>query len=35
MQQTTADAWEPEVFQRLQQRAMSTALADQNKDLEP
>ncbi|MFJ4453968.1 type VI secretion system protein TssA [Pseudomonas sp. NPDC089392] len=35
MQQTTADAWEPEVFQRLQQHAISTALADQNKDLEP
>lgn len=35
MQQTTADVWEPEVFQRLQQHAISTALADQNKDLEP
>ncbi len=32
MQQTTADAWEPEVFQRLQQYAASPALADQNKD---
>jgi len=31
MQRTTADAWEPEVFQQLQQYATSPALADQNK----
>ncbi|KEY87943.1 type VI secretion system protein TssA [Pseudomonas sp. P1B16] len=35
MQQTTADAWEPEVFQRLQQYATAPALANQNKDQEP
>ncbi len=35
MQQTTADAWEPEVFQRLRHYATSTALAAQNKDSEP
>ncbi|MCY1418782.1 type VI secretion-associated protein [compost metagenome] len=35
MQRTTADAWEPEVFQRLQQYATSSVLADQNKDQEP
>lgn len=35
MRQTTADAWEPEVFQRLEQFAAASALADQNKDLEP
>ncbi|NIF27141.1 type VI secretion system protein TssA [Pantoea sp. Tr-811] len=32
MQQTTASAWEPEVFQRLQQYASPHALSDQNKD---
>ncbi|USS54376.1 type VI secretion system protein TssA [Pseudomonas kermanshahensis] len=31
MQRTTADAWEPGVFQRLLQYATSPALADQNK----
>lgn len=35
MQQTTASAWEPEVFQRLQQYATSPALAVQDKDQEP
>lgn len=35
MQQTTASAWEPEVFQRLQQYAASPALAVQDKDQEP
>ncbi|MNC53523.1 hypothetical protein D3C75_1029420 [compost metagenome] len=35
MQQTTASAWEPEVFQRLQQYASSPALAVQDKDQEP
>jgi len=35
MQNTTADAWEPEVFQRLQQYAAPTALADRNKEQEP
>ncbi|GLO13350.1 hypothetical protein PPUJ20028_19310 [Pseudomonas putida] len=35
MQQTTASAWEPEVFKRLQQYAAFPALADQNKDQEP
>ncbi|MBA1222969.1 type VI secretion system protein TssA [Pseudomonas fulva] len=32
MRQTTASAWEPDVFQRLQQYASPHALADQNKD---
>ena len=32
MQQTRASAWEPDVFQRLQQHASPQALADQNKD---
>lgn len=32
MQQTRADAWEPELFQRLQQFSASSALIDQNKD---
>ncbi|MCE5976898.1 type VI secretion system protein TssA [Pseudomonas sp. JR33AA] len=35
MQQTTASAWEPEVFQRLQQYAASPVLAVQDKDQEP
>lgn len=35
MQQTSADAWEPEVFQRLQQFGATSALIDQNKDQEP
>ncbi|MNM46246.1 hypothetical protein D3C81_571800 [compost metagenome] len=35
MQRTTADVWEPEVFQRLQQYATSPAPAKQNKDQEP
>ncbi|WP_087500841.1 type VI secretion system protein TssA [Pseudomonas sp. SID14000] len=35
MQQTTAAAWEPEVFQGLQHYATSSAMADQNKDPEP
>ena len=35
MQQTTADAWEPDLFQRLQQHATFTALAVQHKDPEP
>lgn len=35
MQQTTAAAWEPEVFQGLQHYATASALADQNKDPEP
>ncbi|MCX2890171.1 MULTISPECIES: type VI secretion system protein TssA [unclassified Pseudomonas] len=35
MQRTTADAWEPELFQRLQHYTISTALADQNKDADP
>lgn len=35
MQKTTASAWEPAVFQRLQQYAGSPALADQNKEQEP
>ena len=35
MQQTTASAWEPEVFQRLQQYAAPPTLADQHKDQEP
>jgi len=35
MQQTTASAWEPEVFQRLQHYAASPALAYQDKDQEP
>ncbi|MBJ9978446.1 type VI secretion system protein TssA [Pseudomonas sp. S75] len=32
MQHTTASAWEPEVFQRLQAYAAPQALVDQNKD---
>ncbi|WP_176506279.1 MULTISPECIES: type VI secretion system protein TssA [Pseudomonas] len=32
MQQTTADAWEPHVFQRLQQYGAHAELTDQNKD---
>ncbi|MCO7567098.1 type VI secretion system protein TssA [Pseudomonas sp. S 311-6] len=32
MQQTTADAWEPEVFQRLQQYSAASVLIDQDKD---
>ncbi|NWL08391.1 type VI secretion system protein TssA [Pseudomonas hunanensis] len=35
MQKTTANLWEPAVFQRLQQYAGSPALADQNKEQEP
>ncbi len=35
MQQTTASAWEPEVFQRIEQYAASPALAVQDKDQEP
>ncbi|MDH0648579.1 type VI secretion system protein TssA [Pseudomonas sp. GD03858] len=32
MRQTTADAWEPDTFQRLRQYGATSALADQNKD---
>ena len=32
MQQTTASAWEPDVFQRLQQHASPHVMADQNKE---
>jgi len=35
MQQTTADAWEPDVFQRLQQYGTEAGLTDQNKDRKP
>lgn len=35
MQQTTADAWEPDVFQRLQQCGAQVGLTDQNKDWKP
>ncbi|QHG65094.1 type VI secretion system protein TssA [Pseudomonas putida] len=35
MQQTTADAWEPDVFQRLQQYGAHAELTDQNKDWKP
>ncbi|MNH35802.1 hypothetical protein D3C79_965200 [compost metagenome] len=35
MQQTTASAWEPEVFQRLQQYAAAHVVADRSKDQEP
>lgn len=33
MRQTTASAWEPELFKRLQQYASAPTLDDQNKDL--
>lgn len=35
MQQTTADVWEPEVFQRLQQLGATSVFIDQNKDHKP
>lgn len=35
MQNTTADAWEPDVFQRLEQFGAASVLANQNKDREP
>jgi type VI secretion system protein VasJ len=35
MQQTTASAWEPEVFQRLQQYAAPQVLVDRNEEQEP
>ncbi|WP_449432108.1 type VI secretion system protein TssA [Pseudomonas putida] len=35
MQQTTASAWEPEVFQRLQQYLAPQVLTDRNKQQEP